>query len=114
MASAYWVVPPEGKANLEKTGERRTRGYVRSRVHDEGLAGGLLRVEGERDGNEHGRDSGGATLCRIAADESVGGLPGGVLERRHGALRACRLQRQNEENIAERWTQFAIGRAPWF
>ena len=26
MASAYCVVPPEGKANLEKTGERRTRG----------------------------------------------------------------------------------------
>ena len=26
MASAYCVVPPEGKANLENTGERRTRG----------------------------------------------------------------------------------------
>ena len=43
-------------------GGAEDRRYVSGCVHDEGLAGCLFRVEGERDGNEHGRDGGGPSL----------------------------------------------------
>ena len=66
-----------GEGELGEDGRAEDARYVRGCVHDEGLAGGLLRVKGERDGNEHCGDGGGASLCRIAADESVGALAGG-------------------------------------
>ena len=97
MASAYWVWRPEGKANLEKTGERRMRAYVRRRVHDEGLAGALLRLKGERDGNQHRGDGGRDCLRRIVAQKRVSLLADGVAERGHGALRAGSRQTQYEE-----------------
>jgi len=84
-ASAYCVAPEDAR-------------HVLGGVHEEGLAGGLPGVKRERDGNEHRGDGGGASARRIAAEERVGALSGGVLERWHGALRARQVQRQDEEN----------------
>ena len=74
----------EGEPGEDGRGEDAR--YVRSGVHDEWLAGGLVRVKSERDGNEHSGDGSRASVGRIVADESVGALPHGALERRHGAL----------------------------
>ena len=50
-----------------------TRGFcARRSIHDKGLAGSLLRVKGERDGNEQSWDRGSDALCWIAAHESIG------------------------------------------
>lgn len=67
------------------------RRNVRRRIHHEGFASHLFRIEGKRDGNEHGWDGGGSSLDWVAACESVGALACGVNEGWHGALCMCRL-----------------------
>ncbi len=85
------------KGELREDGRAEEARRVRSCVHDKALAGGLLRIKGEGDGNEHCGNGGGSPLCGIAADESVGGLADGLLERGYRALRARKVQRHEEE-----------------
>ena len=97
MASAYCVVPPEGKANLEKTGERRTRGTSGAASMTKGLPAVFLASKE----SVTGTSTVGMVVVPPCAgsrpSESVGALSDGVLERGHGALRARKVQARGEE-----------------
>ena len=70
---------------------------VSSSVHEEGFVGCAFCFEGERDGDEHGRDGGGASLKWVAARQSVGTLACGVHEGWHGALGVRGFERQSKK-----------------
>ena len=91
-----------GKSELRKDGRPDDAQHVRGRVHEEGLAGGLLRLKGERDRHQNRWDGGDARLSRIAAGKSVGARCNGMLERGNGALRVNERQRQEEREKADR------------
>ena len=88
---------PGGEGKLGEDRRAEDAWYVQRGVHDVGLAGGLFRVKRERDGNQQYGDGGGASLCRIAAGESVRTLAGVVLERGYGSLRVRTWQRRDEK-----------------